>query len=261
MKNLFLGIFVIFILTGCASKKDFLNMTTDEMKEDCNGKDEFKSCFRLGKEYFENNDVNLALTYYSKGCRSWYDTGIINKISVERRDINSCLKEAEILKDYKDLDPKIKNKSRLEYVADYYFINEDFAKAYEYYQAYLKENKDGNQDILYNMSKILLNGLGGIPQNIELSEIYFLRALRFEVSSVINKSLRIYKILNKFPTMKMKIEILANGKVSDIIIIKTPNDETVIPKLEKDLMKYTFHLIPNEYITRKIIIPITISKE
>ena len=258
MKSLFLGIFLIFILTGCASKKDFLNMTTDKMKEDCNGKDEFKSCFRLGKEYFKNNDMNLALTYYSKGCDGYYEIVFINKKRVIREDINSCIKEAEILKDKKEY-RNSGTKSKLIYVADYYFESNELTKAYEYYEDSLKyqsilfEQEIYSKQIFFNMSQILLKGTDKIQQNIKLSEVYYIKSLQYEIYNIIRKALIVQIRLNKiYPTIEVDTEISADGKILNTIITTIPKDENISSKVYKLLQEQTFNSIPKEYNLQQI---------
>jgi len=71
MRNLILGLVLIFVLSSCASKKDFQNISIKEMKEDCSKEDKFKSCYKLGSEALKNNNVVSALDYYSEGCDDW----------------------------------------------------------------------------------------------------------------------------------------------------------------------------------------------
>ncbi len=66
-EEFFLGIVLIFTLIGCASKKDYKDFTIEDMKNDCYGKDEFKSCCRLGNQYLKENNKKDALYYFSKG--------------------------------------------------------------------------------------------------------------------------------------------------------------------------------------------------
>jgi|GEM_PF-4731376 len=185
-------------------------------------------------------------------------TGLFISKIIIRKDLNNCLKLAEIVKDYKLSDLKNLYKNKLEYVANYYFNNEDFTKAYEYYQAFIKEDEYANKDVFYNMSKILLEGLGGISKDIKLSEIYYLKGLIAEISDVIYKALIKYRVLNdnQLPKMQMQIKILANGQVSNISIIQAPDDKSVIPRLVQKLSEYTFPNIPKQYHKQEYLFPI-----
>ncbi|WP_026803381.1 hypothetical protein ACN2EN_03545 [Aliarcobacter lanthieri] len=258
MKNLILGVVLIFTLTSCASKKDFRDMTIEEMKKDCEGKDQFKSCYRLGREYLKNNDINLALTYYSKGCYGYYEIGFINKKRIVREDIYSCVKEAEILKDKKEY-KNSQTKSKLIYVADYYFKNNDFTKAYEYYENSLKyqsmlfEQEIYSKQIFFNMSQILLKGTDKIQQNIKLSELYYIKSLQYEIYNMIRGAVIVQIRLNKiYPRIEVDTEISADGKIINTIITTIPKDENISSKVYKLLQEYNFNPIPKEYNLQQI---------
>lgn len=252
MKNLILGIVLILTLTSCASKKDFKDFTVEDMKKDCNGKDEFKSCYRLGNQYLKENNKKQALYYFSQGCFSFYNSGI-------RKDQKSCLKEAEIIKNDEEFYDNELNKSKMAKTGDYYYENNNLTKAYEYYQEYFKyksillEQTEYDKDVYYNMSQILLVGTDKYPKNIELSQIYYVKSLVSEISIILNRSVIIEKRLRQiYPTIEVDTEISEDGKIINTIITTTPKDENKRLKVYQRLEEHNFNPIPKEYGLKQI---------
>lgn len=252
MKNLILGIVLIFTLIGCASKKDYKDFTIEDMKNDCYGKDEFKSCYRLGNQYLKENNKKEALYYFSQGCFSFYNSGI-------RKDKKSCLIEAEIIKnDEKFYDSEL-NKSNMGRVGDYYYNDGDFTKAYEYYQEYFKYKSillgqtEYDNEVYYKMSQIILKGTDNVSKDIKLSEIYYIKSLQFEIIILLDKAIRKHQILKKiFPTIEVDTEISADGKILNTIITTIPKDENISSKVYKLLQEHNFNPIPKEYNLQQI---------
>ena len=254
MKNkilVYLGFIFILLYSGCSNKLKE-NSVPENIKNievlvnNCANHD-VKSCYKAGEYYLKESKIKkeslrLALIYFDKGCINWETVGFWNKRIVERKDIDSCLKEAKLLKDNKLIyHDQFLTSLKFNNVAKIYYEKGDLNQSKEYYLLSLSYYKD--EEVYYKLSQIAL-----IEKEYNLSKKYYMEYVRYK-SLVRNRLLKLIKakLLGKHVLFEYDILLLSNGTVSDVFFSKSSKVDNLNKLIERKIKDKIYYQIPSEY--------------
>lgn len=231
----------------------------------CKDLHELDSCYMAGLYYEKQSETNSsmqdkALYYYDLGCFHFYDNGFLKKNIQYKTDKYSCLGQARIFKNKKDIPnywlplPAVQFKK----AAEYYYKEGDFEKALEYCLATITKGKFYDANIYYILSQMALKGEGQ-KIDYELSKKYYLQYIlnSIELKNADFLKMLIHKRLHTDSvSMELKMTLNADGTVGDVNLTKPSDDDMVNQEFVKQIKERTYHPIPAEYGMKTIEIPI-----
>lgn len=227
---------IVFFIAYGDEKLNDIDAKIQECKNEQNG----KSCYDAGKyfsKYQEENSSNQTLYYYGQGCKYNHQ--------------KSCVEEVDYAIQKHFFSKRLT--SKIVSIGDLYFQQNEYKKAFEYYNIATQYNES---EAFYKKCITSIKS----DSNISNAEKYYLQYIRSVISNIdFYSEHKILKRLRKTGTIELKFVLLQDGSINDLMITKPSQDDdlnkcvyTSIQKLPK------FYSIPFEFQKENMIIVIPI---
>ncbi|AFL68380.1 sel1 repeat family protein [Sulfurospirillum barnesii] len=260
--------------TSMRIKKTSIEFSGDDdthinvLEQKCKELHELDACYMAGLYYEKQVKTNSAMLdkafyYYNLGCFHFYDGGFLKKKLEYKTDGYCCLGQARIFKKKENISTFYQPLAamQLKRAADYYYSQEDFEQALEYYLATIQKAKLYDANIYYILSQMALKGEGQ-EVDYKLSKEYYYKYLPKDALKLPNMELLKTLIFSRFENqsdnvhIEERITLNENGTIEEVILTKQSEDEIINQEFIKQSKEKIYHPIPSVYGIKTMIVPV-----
>jgi len=224
---------VMLSITGFSDENVIdMNAKIQECKNEKNG----KSCYDAGQYFSKNqeeNSSNQTLYYYGQGCKYNYQESCVE-------EVDYAIQKHFFLKRFT---------RKIVSVGDLYFQQNEYKKAFEYYNIAAQYN---DSEAFYKKSLTSIKS----DSNISNAEKYYFQYIRSVISNIdFYSEHKILIRLRKTGTIELKFVLLQDGSIAELMITKPSQDDDLNKYVYISIQKLPkFYPIPFEFQKDKIII-------